>query len=162
MEGNIKPHAEKILRNVIYKYILDEEASIAARTMKVAELLGLYVPTDYILPLCTTHLNDTESRSVPRFVSSCLTALSAVIVHSSINFGNQFEAHMDKLIALIISSDYLESENLEVMDRVLRVTKNMVHAAGNQFCKPRRKQLFKILLQLGSTPAMSHARAEVD
>jgi hypothetical protein len=37
---------------------------------------------------------------------------------------------MDRLIALIISSDYLESENIEVLDRVMRVTKNMVHAAG--------------------------------
>ena len=53
---------------------------------------------------------------------------------------------MDRLIALIISSDYLESENVEVLDRVLRVTKNMVHAAGDQYSKPRRRTLFKILL----------------
>ena len=68
------------------------------------------------------HLNDQESRAVPKFVSSCLTALSAIIVHSSIRFGDQFEGHMDKLIALIISSDYLDSDNVEVLDRVLRVT----------------------------------------
>jgi hypothetical protein len=84
--------------------------------------MGLYVSTDYILPMLLTHLNDIESRSVPRFVSSCLTALSAIIVHSSKNFGNQFEGHMDRLIQLILSADYLESENPEVLDRVMRVT----------------------------------------
>lgn len=99
---------------------------------------------------------------MPRFVSSCLTALSAVIVHSSIRFGNQFEGHMDKLIDLIISSDYLESENLDVLDKVMKVTKNMVHAAGDKYGKPRRRTLFKILLQLGSNPTMKHAKAEID
>lgn len=29
---------------------------------------------------------------------------------------------MDKLIELILCADYLESENLEVLDRVLKVT----------------------------------------
>lgn len=40
---------------------------------------------------------------------------------------------MDKLIELIISSDYLESENIDVLDKVMKVTKNMVHAAGTKF-----------------------------
>jgi hypothetical protein len=88
VEDAIKPHADKILRTVIYKLILDDEPLIQARTLKIAELLGLFVPTDFILPMVLTHLNDIESRSVPRFVSSCLTALSAVIVYSSKNFGN--------------------------------------------------------------------------
>lgn len=38
----------------------------------------------------------------------------------------------------------------------------MVHAAGNQFSKPRRRTLLKILLQLGSAPQMAHAKADVD
>ena len=88
VEDSIKPHAEKILRNVVYKLILNDEPPIALRTFKIAELLGLFVSTDYILPMLLTHLNDIESRSVPKFVSSCLTALSAVVVHSSIRFGN--------------------------------------------------------------------------
>ena len=29
VEGQIKPHTEKILKQVIYKYILDEEPAIA-------------------------------------------------------------------------------------------------------------------------------------
>jgi hypothetical protein len=69
---------------------------------------------------------------------------------------------MDKLIELIISSDYLESENLEVLDKVMKVTTNMVSAAGTKFGKQYRRTLFKILLQLGSNPAMGHAKAEVD
>lgn len=99
VEESIKPFADKVIRNVVYKLILDDEPAIAQRTFKIAELIGLFVPTDFVLPMVLAHLNDTESRSVPRFVSSCLTALSAVIVHSSQRFGNQFESHMDKLIA---------------------------------------------------------------
>jgi hypothetical protein len=57
--------------------------------------------------MCTSHLTDSESKQVPRFVSSCLTALSSVITNASVRFGNQFESHIDKLINLIISSDYL-------------------------------------------------------
>jgi hypothetical protein len=162
VEDAIKPHTDKILKNVIYKLILDEEPDIKNRTSKIAELLGLYVETDYIFPMVLSHLNDQESRTVPRFVSSCLTSLSSVIVNSSIRHGNQFELHMDGLIDLIISSDYLESDNLDVLDKVLRVTANMVHAAGEKYSQPRRKTLFKILLQLGSNPAMKHAKAYVD
>lgn len=88
VEDSIKPYTDKILRNVIYKLILDEEPSIRDRTQKIAELMGLFVSTDFILPMLLTHLNDIESRSVPRFVSACLTALSAVIVYSSKKFGN--------------------------------------------------------------------------
>ena len=66
--------------------ILDEEPEIAKRTYKVAELLGLYVETDFLLPMMISHLTDTESKNVPRFVSSCLTAFSAVIVFSKIRF----------------------------------------------------------------------------
>lgn len=88
VEDSIKPHTDKIIRNVVYKLILDDEPAIAQRAFKIAELIGLFVPTDFVLPMVLAHLNDTESRSVPRFVSSCLTALSAVIVHSSQRFGN--------------------------------------------------------------------------
>lgn len=88
VEDAIKPHTDKILQKVVYKLILDDEPEIRNRAFKVAELLGLFVSTDFILPMVLAHLNDIESRSVPRFVSSCLTALSAVIVHSSKRFGN--------------------------------------------------------------------------
>ena len=82
VEDQIKPHTERILKNVVYKHILDDEAEIAKRTYKVAELLGLYVDTDFILPMMISHLNDTESKNVPRFVSSCLAAFSAVVTLS--------------------------------------------------------------------------------
>lgn len=82
-EDKIKPYCGEILKNVIYKLILDEEPEIAQRSYKVAELLGFYVQTDYLLPMMITHLTDSESRNVPRFVSSGLTAFSAVIHHST-------------------------------------------------------------------------------
>jgi len=86
VEDAIKPHVEKILRNIIYKLILDEDKDISQRTYKIAELLGLYVQTDYILPLMITHLTDNESKSVPLFVSSSLTAFSAVITLTTTRF----------------------------------------------------------------------------
>ena len=84
VEDKIKPYTEKILRQVVYKLILDEEPDIANRAYKVAELLGLYVETDYIIPMIIEHLTDSESKNVPRFVSSSLTAFSAVITHTTV------------------------------------------------------------------------------
>lgn len=88
VEGQIKPYTERILRQVIYKYILDEESAIAQRSLKICELLGLFVQADFMLPTIVAHLTDTESKNVPRFVSSCLTALSAVITYSAVRFAD--------------------------------------------------------------------------
>ena len=86
VEDGIKPHVEKILRSIVYKMILDEEPDIAMRAYKITELIGLYVQTDYVLPMMISHLTDTESKSVPRFVASCLTAFSAVLIHTTVRF----------------------------------------------------------------------------
>ena len=82
-EDRIKPHCESILKNVVYKFILDEDPEMAARSYKIAELMGFYVQTNFLLPMMISHLTDSESKSVPRFVSSGLTAFSAVIHHST-------------------------------------------------------------------------------
>ena len=63
VEGAIQPHVENILKKVVYKLILDDEPEIALRAKKIAELLGLYVPTDFILPVVLGHLSDQESKS---------------------------------------------------------------------------------------------------
>jgi len=107
VEDAIKPHVEKILRNVIYKLILDEDKDIAHRTYKIAELLGLYVPTEYILPMMIGHLTDNESRSVPLFVSSSLTAFSAVVTLTTTRFPEQLPQFLHKVFTLIVSSDFL-------------------------------------------------------
>ncbi len=88
VEDNIKPHAEKILKQVVYKMIMDEEVDVATRTYKIVELLGLYIQADYLLPMMISHLTDSESKSVPRFVTSCLTALSAALTHSTVRFSD--------------------------------------------------------------------------
>lgn len=160
-EHKIKPHCNDILKNVIYKLILDEEQEIASRAYKVAELLGLYVQTDYLLPLMISHLTDSESKNVPKFVSSGLTAFSAVIHHSTEKYPNQLDSFMSKLIDLIVSSDFLFNENPEVLERVLLVTTNLVDAAGPS-CKRYQHGLFKILLQLGSIPQMQSYTKRVD
>ena len=153
-EDAIQPQCEKILKNVIYKNILDEEPDIAQRAYKIAELLGLYVPTDFLLPMIISHLTDSESKSVPHFVCSGLTAFSAIVHHSTQKYPDQLDSFMDKLIELIVSSDFLNNDNTEVLERVLLVTANLVEAAG-PMCKKYRHGLFKILLQLGAIPQMA-------
>jgi len=68
---------------------------------------------------------------------------------------------MNQLITLINNSDFLNSENPEVLDRVLLVTSNLVEAAG-PLCKKYQHGLFKILLQLGSIPVMQPHGKRVD
>ena len=58
VEVKIQPFVEKILRQVVYKNILDEEAPIAHRTLKIAELLGLFIPTEYLIPMIVAHLSE--------------------------------------------------------------------------------------------------------
>ena len=45
-----------------------------------------------------SHLTDTESKNVPRFVNSGLTAFSAIIHHSTQKYPDQLDSFMDKLI----------------------------------------------------------------
>ena len=96
--------------------------------------------------MIVSHLTDQESKQVPLFVQSCLTALSAVITNSSVRFADQFEGQIDQLLNLIVSSDYLQCDNVDVLTRTALVTHNIVYAGGNQSCKPRQHILFKILL----------------
>lgn len=58
VEDKVKPYAEKILRQVCYKLILDEETAIAHRVHKITELLGLYIETEYLVPMIVAHLTD--------------------------------------------------------------------------------------------------------
>ena len=58
VEGNIKPFCEKLLKQIVYKLILDEEPEIATRVLRVCELMGLNVETDYLIPMIVSHLND--------------------------------------------------------------------------------------------------------
>lgn len=55
----------------------------------------------------------------------------------------------------------MNNENPEVLERVLRVTENLVFAAGS-FCKQYQHGLFKILLQLGSVPQMAQCVEQVN
>ena len=49
-----------------------------------------------------------------------------------------------------------------MLDRALRVTHNIVIAAGKKFCKPRKAALFRILLNLGSNPQIAPLVKDVD
>lgn len=102
--------------------ILDEEPDIKSRSYKIAELLGLYVQTSYLLPMMVGHLTDSEAKNVPNFVSSGLTAFSAVIHHSTKRYPEQLDSFMPNLIELIVSGDFLNNENPDVLERVLLVT----------------------------------------
>jgi dynein assembly factor 5 len=60
---------------------------------------------------------------------------------------------MQKIIDLILLSDFLNSENIEVLEKSLRVITSLIKSAG-PLCKPHQNKLFKILLQLSSNPNM--------
>lgn len=108
---------------MVYKTILEEgnngEKEIADKSRKIAELLGLYVQCDFLLPMMVSHLQDSESKNVPRYVTSCLTSLASVIKNSSMNYSHQLSQYIPRLIDLILHSDYLQSENPEVLFKCL-------------------------------------------
>jgi hypothetical protein len=66
------------------------------------------------------------------------------------------------MISLITTSDYLQSENVDILMRTLTITSNLVHAAGKEYSKPRQHSLFKILLQITSNPMMGKAQKHCD
>jgi hypothetical protein len=65
--------------------------------------------------MMVTHLTDSESKSVPKYVASALTAFSAVIHHTTTNYASHLPSFMPNLIQLIVSSDFLQSENVDVL-----------------------------------------------
>jgi len=139
------------LRHIVYKLVLDEEPDVAKRTQRIAQELGLFVNTDLIIPMMIAQLSDAESKQVPRFVSSCLTSMALVIEFTS-DRHSTFNSHLKKLIDMIKTSDFLFSENLEVMICTSRVIRQVVKAGAQQGCLENKQELFKILLQLGSLP----------
>ena len=58
VEGEIAPHCDRLLKNVVYRHVLDEEPALAGRAVKIAELLGLHVAPDFLLPMLVAHLQD--------------------------------------------------------------------------------------------------------
>ena len=62
------------------------EQEIANRTYKIAEILGLYVPCEFLVPMMISHMQDSESKNVPMYVTSCLTALGAVVKNTGYRY----------------------------------------------------------------------------
>ena len=61
MDGeNLDEFCEKILKNVLYKNILEQgnngETEIGVRCQKIANLLGLYVNCAFLIPMMLAHL----------------------------------------------------------------------------------------------------------
>ena len=59
------------------------------------------------------------------------------------------------------SSDYLKSESITVLEAVLLLCTNVIKSCGKD-CQKYKRDLFKILLQLGSVPGTSHLHNEVE
>ncbi len=60
-----------------------------------------------------------------------------------------------------MSSDFLYSDNQDVLERTYHVVANLISAAG-KINKTHQHSLFKILLQLGSLPQMAGMKDRVD
>ena len=68
---------------------------------------------------------------------------------------------MDKLMQLILPSDFLNNDEKEVLECALLVTQKLVEACG-PMCEKYRHGLFKILLQLRVIPQMAPYQKRVD
>lgn len=98
------------------------------------------------------HITDAESKQVPLFVRSSLLAFSCVLKRTSEKF-DQLEKHIKPLLKVILSGDFLQSENTGVLQCVLRVANALVIASG-KLCQNYQTDFFKIMLQLGAIPQL--------
>ena len=71
------------------------ETEIGKRTYRIAELMGLYIDCSFLIPMMISHLEDSESKSVPRYVTSVLTSLAAVIKNVGVKFSHHLEPFMN-------------------------------------------------------------------
>jgi hypothetical protein len=117
-------------------------------------VLGYYVDSDFIIPMIIDHISNSESQSVPYFVSSSLIIFSQVVRYTTHNFST-LGKHMEKIIDLLSSSDFLQSDQTNVLEAVLELTSNCILSIGKQ-SETFKVKLFKILLQLGSVPGTQH------
>lgn len=62
-----------------------------------------------------THVNDAESKNVPRFIASWLSALTEILKYGGEEKQNEMEKFVNSIIELILKTDYLNSENTEVL-----------------------------------------------
>lgn len=59
------------------------------------------------------------------------------------------------------NSDYLNSESAKVLEAVLNLSTNIIKSCGTE-CLKYKRDIFKVLLQLGSVPGTAHLHQEVD
>lgn len=121
--------------------------------------MGYFVDTDYIIPILIAHLKDKDSLSLPHFTASCLYVFSEIVLYSTANYSS-ISNHLPNIIELMASSDYLNSESVHVLEAVLLLNTNIIKSCGTE-CKRFKRDLFKILLQLGSVPGTAHLHNEV-
>lgn len=116
--------------------------------------------TDYVIPIIVNHLKDKDSLSLPYHISSCLFVFAEVLLYSTINY-TSLNSHVPSILQLIASSDYLNSESIGVLEAVLMLTTNIVKSCGSE-CLKYKRDIFKILLHLGSVPGTAHLHHEVE
>mmetsp|Transcript_34058 Transcript_34058/g.33598 ORF Transcript_34058/g.33598 Transcript_34058/m.33598 type:complete len:329 (-) Transcript_34058:618-1604(-) len=158
-EESIKPHSQDILKQ-LYKTILDQDPIIKERSREIAQALGYFVDTDYIIPIIIDHLKDKDSLSLPHYISSCLFVFSELVLYSTAKYST-IQSHLPAILELMSSSDYLNSESVTVLEAVLLLSTNVIKSVGSE-CLKYKRDLFKVLLQLGSVPGTAHLHLEVE
>jgi hypothetical protein len=68
---------------------------------------------------------------------------------------------MGNILELMTNSDYLNSESVKVLESVLNLCTNIIKSCGTE-CLKYKRDIFKVLLQLGSVPGTAHLHHEVD
>lgn len=87
------------------------------------------------------------------FVCSSLTAFSCVLSQTSVRF-DTLASHIKPMLEVIIGSDFLQSENPDVLRCTLKVANSLIAASGD-LCKQYQTEFFKIMLQLGALPQLA-------
>ena len=105
-------------------------------------------------------MKDKDSLSLPHYISSCLYVFAEVVLFSTANY-TSFNSHVSRILELIANSDFLNSDSVRVLEALLMLTTNIVKSCGSE-CIKYKRDLFKILLQLGSIPGTAHLHNEVE
>lgn len=116
--------------------------------------------TDFVIPIILDNLKDKDALSLPHYTASCLFVMGEIVLYSTGKYSS-INNHLPNILELVVGSDYLNSDSVGVLEAVLMLLKNVIKSCGGE-CQRYKRDLFKILLQLGSVPGTAHMHGEVE
>lgn len=106
-ENNIKHHAAKIFRT-LYKFYDFEDELVSSQVKVCGELMGIYIETDYYIPILTSDINDPDYAISPRLISNITNLLAQALQNEN---EQTMEAHLTRIVDLICKLENDFSDN---------------------------------------------------